>query len=113
MTQYGPSLEISEQTHSVKYRGEGESFPEGCARFSHALADNTEHFKAIYSILLNMRFMGGGRTQAAIGSLRYVTAFNCFVSGTIEDSMSDIMEKAAEAAHKGRSLPKFQLPGHS
>jgi len=102
VTQYGPTLEISEQTHATKYRGEGEAFPEGCARFSHVLADTGEHFKSLYEILLNMRFMGGGRTQAAIGSLRYVTAFNCFVSGTILDSMSDIMDKAAEAAQTMR-----------
>jgi ribonucleoside-diphosphate reductase alpha chain len=46
--------------------------------------------------------MGGGRTQAAIGSPRNVTAFNCFVSGTIEDSMGDIMAKAAESAETMR-----------
>jgi len=100
--QYGPSLEISEQTHATKYRGERESFSEGCARFAHTLADSTDHFRPLYEILLNMRFMGGGRTQAAIGAPRNVTAFNCFVSGTIEDSMDDIMEKAAEAAQTMR-----------
>ena len=49
-----------------------------------------------------MRFLGGGRTQAAIGSPRDVTAFNCFVSGKIEDSMESIMEKAAESAQTMR-----------
>jgi len=99
---YGPTLEISEQTHASKYRGEGEAFSEGCARFSHTLADNPEHFRAVYEILLNMRFMGGGRTQAAIGAPRNVTAFNCFVSGTVEDSMDAIMGTAAEAAQTMR-----------
>lgn len=93
-----PTLPISEEVHAMKYRGEGESFSESCARFANALSDSPEHFRPLYNILLNMRFLGGGRTQAAIGSPRKVTAFNCFVSGTIEDSMDDIMAKAAEAA---------------
>lgn len=99
---FGPQLEISEQTHAEKYRGKGESFSESCARFAHTLADSTEHFRELYRILLNMRFIGGGRTQASIGSPRTVTAFNCFVSGTIKDSMSDIMDKAKESAETMR-----------
>jgi len=99
---FGPTLAISEQTHASKYRSQGESFSEGCARFSHALADSPEHFRQIYAITLRMRFLGGGRTQAAVGSPRHVTAFNCFVSGTIKDSMTDIMHKAAEAAQTMR-----------
>lgn len=99
---WGPSLRISEEMHSMKYRSEGESFSEGCARFAHTLADNQEHFRAIYNILLDMRFLGGGRTQAAVGSPRAVTAFNCFVSGEIEDSMDAIMDKAKEAAQTMR-----------
>ena len=41
--------------------------------------------------------MGGGRTQAAIGSPRHVTAMNCFVSDTIEDSYDSIMNAETEA----------------
>lgn len=100
--QYGATLKISEEIHAMKYRAEGESFSEAQARFSHALADTPEHFRSLYEIMLNMRFLGGGRTQAAIGSPRNVTAFNCFVSGTIEDSMDSIMEKAAESAQTMR-----------
>lgn len=101
-TEYGPTLRISKEIHAMKYRSEGESFKEGCTRFSNALADNPGHFQELRKILLDMRFLGGGRTQAAIGSPRNVTAFNCFVSGTIEDSMDSIMEKAAEAAQTMR-----------
>ena len=96
--QFGPKLKYSEELHASKYRTIGESFSEAQARFAHTLADNSEHFRALYRILLDMRFMGGGRTQAAIGAPREVTAFNCFVSGTIEDSLDDIMDKAKEAA---------------
>lgn len=94
---WGPSIPISEEIHSMKYRAEGESFSEAQARFAHTLSDSSEHFRELYNILLDQRFMGGGRTQAAVGSPRVVTAMNCFVSGTIEDSFDDIMEKAHEA----------------
>ena len=46
--------------------------------------------------------MPAGRIQAAMGSPRDVTAYNCFVSGTIEDSMQSIMEKATQAAETMR-----------
>lgn len=99
---WGPRLPISEEIHSQKYRGDGESFSESCARFAHTLSDSSEHFRKVYNILLDMRFLGGGRTQAAVGAPRTVTAFNCFVSGTIEDSMDSIMAKAAESAQTMR-----------
>lgn len=99
---WGPSISVSEDIHKMKYRADGESFPEAQARFAQTLADTKEHFRSLYDILLDMRFLGGGRTQAAIGSPRVVTAFNCFVSGTIEDSMDSIMKKAAESAQTMR-----------
>ena len=46
--------------------------------------------------------MPAGRVQSAMGSPRSVTAYNCFVSGTIEDSMDSIMQRAAEAAETMR-----------
>lgn len=49
-----------------------------------------------------MRFMPAGRIQSAMGSPRDVTAYNCFVSGNIEDSMQSIMEKATQAAETMR-----------
>ena len=98
----GPKLRISKETHAVKYRHEGESFREGCSRFANALKDSEPHYYALRDILLPMRFMGGGRTQAAVGNPRKVTAFNCYVSGTIDDSMSSIMQRATEAAETMR-----------
>lgn len=99
---WGPTLRISEEIHAQKYRTGGESFSESCARFAHTLSDSPQHFREVYNILLDMRFLGGGRTQAAIGAPRTVTAFNCFVSGTIEDSMESIMGRASEAAETMR-----------
>ena len=95
---YGPTLGISREIHEMKYRGDGESFEEACTRFANSLADDHSHFITLRSILLHQRFMGGGRTQAAVGAPRQVTPFNCFVSNTIEDSMDSIMEAAKEAA---------------
>lgn len=97
MTQ-GPKTRISQETHAAKYRGVNETFSEGCTRFANTLKDSDEHYQALRPILLDQRFMGGGRTQAAIGAPRAVTAFNCFVSGELGDSLDIIMDRAKEAA---------------
>ena len=102
MKEYGPTLRISQEKHAEKYRLDGESFYEAQTRFANKLKDDQDHFMALRAILLEQRFMGGGRTQAAIGAPRTLTAFNCFVSGTVEDSMASIMEKATESAETMR-----------
>lgn len=94
---YGPQTRFSQEIHEMKYRSKGESFEEAQYRFASKLADGHEHYKKCTDILLHQRFMGGGRTQLAIGSLKGVTAFNCFVSGTVPDDFPGIMERAAEA----------------
>ena len=102
MTNFGPVVPFSEQLHAVKYRGRGESFKEMTNRIASALADNDAHFGQFRDILRHMRFLPGGRIQAAIGSTKHVTAFNCFVSGTLADAFTNeegcIMQRAAEAA---------------
>ena len=100
--EYGPTLGISKEISQMKYRSKGESFKDAMVRVADALKDNEEHYLQFKDILLNQRFLPAGRVQAAIGAPREVTAFNCFVSGTLEDSMEDIMEKAAEAAQTMR-----------
>ena len=99
---YGPTLPISEEIHAMKYRTDGETFKEAMVRVADTLSDNEAHFLEFKDILLNMRFLPAGRVQAAIGSPRVTTPYNCFVSGTIEDSMDSIMDKAAEAAQTMR-----------
>lgn len=98
----GPTLAFSEELHQQKYRGEGENFREAMNRVANALKDDEDHFQEFREILLNMRFMPGGRVQASMGSTKNITPYNCFVSGTIEDSFVDghgcIMDRAAEAA---------------
>lgn len=98
----GPSLDISEHIHSTKYRVEGESFDECVYRIANALSDGTEHYRELVDLLGDMRFLPAGRVQTAIGSPRITTAYNCFVSGQVDDSMDSIMARAAEAAETMR-----------
>ena len=95
---YDPKLRVSEEVGAEKHRQRGETFEASMRRQAKALADDQEHEEALLDIYLNRRFLNAGRVQAAAGSFRDVTAFNCFVSGTIEDSMVSIMDKAKEAA---------------
>jgi ribonucleoside-diphosphate reductase alpha chain len=99
---YGPTLPISEEIHKMKYRGNGESFKEAMTRVADSLKDDEEHYHKFRDILLNMRFLPAGRVQAAMGSPRQVTPFNCFVADTIQDSMDGIMDAARDAAETMR-----------
>lgn len=51
-----------------------------------------------HDLLADFRFLPGGRILAGAGSDRRVTLFNCFVMGTIEDSMDGIFEALKEGA---------------
>ena len=99
---YGPVVPVCEKLHADKYRLPNESFEEAMYRITYAMGDDDKHSKQLKNIFLNMRFMPAGRIQSAMGSPRDVTAFNCFVSGVIEDSMQSIMAKATEAAETMR-----------
>ena len=99
---YGPTLELSDVIDAQKYRQSGEDFYEKCVRIAQALKDNDDHFVRFKDILRNMRFLPAGRVQNAMGSARQTTAYNCFVSGQIDDSMSSIMQRATEAAETMR-----------
>jgi ribonucleoside-diphosphate reductase alpha chain len=98
----GPQTRISQEIHAMKYRPNGESFKEGCTRFANALADDDVHFRTLREILIDQRFMGGGRTQLSVGNTLATTAFNCFVSGIIEDDFSSIMRAVADAGETMR-----------
>ena len=99
---YGPKVKACDNLHAQKYRLPNESFEESMHRVSATLADDEEHRSQVKEILLHQRFIGAGRIQSAMGSPRDVTAYNCFVSGVIEDSMQSIMEKATQAAETMR-----------
>ena len=102
MSDYGPQINVCDELHAQKYRLTNESFSEACSRQTAAMSDDEEHRQSYKDILLNQRFMPAGRVQAAMGSPRDVTAYNCFVSGAIEDSMESIMERATQAAETMR-----------
>jgi len=99
---YGPTLPISQEIDRTKYRQEGEDFYNKVVRIANTLKDDRFHFEELKSVLLHQRFIPAGRVQNAIGAARQTTAYNCFVSGTIWDSMESIMEKATEASETMR-----------
>lgn len=95
-------MPFSNKLHAEKYRKPGEDFRSAMTRIASTLADNNEHFTHLRDILLDQRFLPGGRIQLAVGSTRAVTPYNCYVSGTISDSYTEghgsIMARAREAA---------------
>lgn len=99
---FGPQVPECDRTHAEKHRLPGESFSDAQARVAHALKDDEAHFRELHDVFLNMRFAPGGRVQAAMGSGRNTTAYNCYVGGNIADSFVDdegsIMDRAKEAA---------------
>jgi len=98
----GPVMTISQEIDEMKYRQKGETFDDKIKRIAKALSDGDEHRFVLEDILGEMRFLPAGRVQSAIGSNRITTAYNCFVSGEIEDSMESIMQRASEAAETMR-----------
>ena len=98
----GPDMPISQEIDEMKYRQKDESFDQKIKRIANALSDDDQHKFELEDILGEMRFLPAGRVQSAIGSNRITTAYNCFVSGEIEDSMDSIMQRASEAAETMR-----------
>ena len=99
---FGMETKLAEEIDTQKYRQEGEDFYTKCVRIADALKDNNLHFEYFKDMLLNQRFLPAGRVQNAMGASRQTTAFNCFVSGTIDDSMQSIMHRATEASETMR-----------
>ena len=95
-------LRLSNEIDAQKYRQDGEDFRSKCTRIAESLKDDYEHFVKFKDILRDLRFLPAGRVQNAMGAARQTTAYNCFVSGTIEDSMTSIMDRATEAAETMR-----------
>lgn len=98
----GPTLEISKEIMAMKYLLKGETFKDGATRVANSLKDSEEHFQKFRDILLQQKFLVGGRVFAAMGAPRQVTPYNCFVSMDIPDSMEGIMQAATEAAETMR-----------
>ena len=95
----------ADQLDQDKYRGVGETFEESRERVAHAISDGEDHYRILREIFLDGRFLPGGRIMAGMGSIKSVTPYNCYVSGTIYDNFVDkggIMDRATEAVQTMR-----------
>jgi len=103
-----PAINISRHIWETKYRyadptsGE-QTIADTWRRVARTLAAVEQRERAAWeerflSILRDFKFLPGGRIQAGAGTARNVTLFNCFVMGTIEDSMPGIFRSLQEAA---------------
>jgi ribonucleoside-diphosphate reductase alpha chain len=112
MQDYAASLDpISQEIWDMKYR-----FKEADGRIIDQTVDDTwwrvakavaqaeapeargKWEQAFYDMLASHRFLPAGRILAGAGTGRSVTLFNCFVMGTIDDSMTGIFSGLKEAA---------------
>ena len=100
---------IAEQIWDMKYRvkdAEGQpvdgSVEDSWRRVARDLArvekDPAQWEDRFYTALEDFKFLPAGRILAGAGTGRAVTLFNCFVMGTIPDSMSGIFDMLKEAA---------------
>ncbi len=100
---------IAEQIWDMKYRfKDAEGAPidvsvedtwRRIARDLSKVEEDPGHWEEIfYDALEDFKYLPAGRITAGAGTARQVTLFNCFVMGTIPDSMSGIFEMLKEAA---------------
>ena len=61
-------------------------------------ADPARYEEEFYTALEGFRYLPAGRITAGAGAERNVTLFNCFVMGTVPDSMEGIFDMLKEAA---------------
>lgn len=103
-------IALAEEIWTAKYRfrtgnGDGDgSFIETADRVAKAIAEAEapelrENWQAKFrDAVAEMRFIPAGRVLAGAGTDRSVTLFNCFVMGTIPDSLDGIFEHLRQAA---------------
>ncbi len=103
------SAPIAEQIWDMKYRLKalgGDpidiSVQDTWKRIATALAAGESDAEAreseFYDALSDFKYLPAGRITAGAGTGRNVTLFNCFVMGTVPDSMSGIFDMLKEAA---------------
>ncbi len=87
----GPQTEFALSLHGEKHREPGESYKEAGSRLASTLLRHEEdkYYHAFRDIYYGLRFLPPGRVQSAIGSSKWVTAHNCFVAPTIDDTLAD------------------------
>ena len=107
MTQF--AAPIAEQIWDMKYRfKDADGTPRDTTvqdtwrRIARALAvvepDPAAWEDRFYAALEDFKFLPAGRITAGAGTARSVTLFNCFVMGTVADSMGGIFDGLREAA---------------
>ena len=95
---------LAEHVWRTRYRFEDEpSIDATFDRVARALAeaepnDRVRWARRFRDALDGFRFLPGGRILAGAGTGRRVTLMNCFVMGTLDDSLSGIFGALAEAA---------------
>ncbi|MBV7378827.1 adenosylcobalamin-dependent ribonucleoside-diphosphate reductase [Maritimibacter dapengensis] len=97
---------IAEQIWDMKYRlkeAEGapldKSVEDTWRRIARSLAESEpDQESRFFEALEDFKFLPAGRITAGAGTARNVTLFNCFVMGTIPDSMGGIFDMLKEAA---------------
>ncbi|UWQ99104.1 adenosylcobalamin-dependent ribonucleoside-diphosphate reductase [Rhodobacteraceae bacterium S2214] len=100
---------IAEQIWDMKYRfKQADGTPidntveDSWSRIAGALASVEKDPKAwepkFYEALEDFKYLPAGRITAGAGTARSVTLFNCFVMGTVPDSMGGIFDMLKEAA---------------
>ncbi|MCH2163324.1 MAG: adenosylcobalamin-dependent ribonucleoside-diphosphate reductase [Marinovum sp.] len=100
---------IAEQIWDMKYRfkdatgapidGSVEDTWRRIARDLASVEQDPEHWEGVfYNALEDFKFLPAGRITAGSGTARSVTLFNCFVMGTIPDTMGGIFDMLKEAA---------------
>ena len=106
----GFDVALAEEIWTAKYRfktdeSEGDAnFSETAARVARAVAaaetpDVRMRWEECFrQEIEDFRFIPAGRVLAGAGTERAVTLFNCFVMGTISDSLESIFEHLKEAA---------------
>ncbi|WP_194096439.1 adenosylcobalamin-dependent ribonucleoside-diphosphate reductase [Marivivens aquimaris] len=100
---------IAEQIWDMKYRfkdADGKALDgtveDTWRRIARALAsvekDSAKWEDKFYHALEDFKYLPAGRITAGAGTARSVTLFNCFVMGTVPDSMAGIFDMLKEAA---------------
>jgi len=100
---------IAEQIWDMKYRfKEADGTPidmsveDSWRRIARSLAsvekDAESWEETFFEALEDFKYLPAGRITAGAGTARSVTLFNCFVMGTVPDSMSGIFDMLKEAA---------------
>jgi ribonucleoside-diphosphate reductase alpha chain len=102
------ATDVSRHVWETKYRyasreTDERDISDSWRRIARALAaieprDAAAWEERFFAALQDFQFLPGGRIQANVGTARNVTLFNCFVMGTVEDSIAGIFRALEESA---------------